>query len=292
MIVTEESTSIPNNTSSTSVERKPLYRLTPRKKWYDLELREILERRGLLWLLILKRIRLKYRQTLLGVAWTVIQPLAPMLVFSLVFSRLFSASVGELPYPVFVFAGLVPWIFFSNAVNVGGDSLTSQSYLLGKVYFPRFMLPLSVVLAGILDFVIGCAVLLVVMLVSGMSVHPTLLWVPFLFILLMWLALSIGTLFASLSVVYRDIRNVLPYFLQLLLFLTPIVYPPDAFPERWSWLITINPLAGIIDSFRAVLLGRSPNWSEISLSFAMTIVISIFSISIFVKMEKHVADYL
>jgi lipopolysaccharide transport system permease protein len=195
-------------------------------------------------------------------------------------------------YPVFVLAGLVPWLYFSGAVNSGGDSLTSQSYLLGKVYFPRFMLPLSVVLAGVPDLVIGSAVLSILLLATGMAIHPALLWVPFLFILLMWLALSIGTLFASLTIVYRDIRNIVPYFLQLLLFLTPIVYPPEAIPEKWSWLIRINPLTGLINSFRAVLLGESPIWPDVAVSIAITAVISLVSVTTFVKMERHVADYL
>ncbi len=287
-----EDASATTNENRMTAPRDPLYRLTPRRKWYDLELREIVDRRDLLWLLILKRIRLKYRQTLLGVVWTVIQPLAPMLVFSLVFTNFFSASIGKMVYPVFVLAGLVPWLYFSNAVNAGGDSLTSQSHLLGRVYFPRFMLPLSVVLSGVPDLVIGSAVLSIVLLVTGMVIYPTLLWVPFLFILLMWLALSVGTLFASLTIVYRDIRNIVPYFLQLLLFLTPIVYPPEAIPEKWSWLIKINPLTGIINSFRAVLLGESPIWSDVAASIAITAIICLVSATTFVKMERHVADYL
>ena len=287
-----EHASVTTNVNRMTATKDPLYRLTPRRKWYDLKLREIVDRRDLLWLLILKRIRLKYRQTLLGVAWTIIQPLAPMLVFSLVFANFFSGSIGKMEYPVFVLAGLVPWLYFANAVNAGSDSLTSQSYLLGRVYFPRFMLPLSVVLSGLPDLVIGSAVLSVVLLVTGMVFYPTLLWIPFLFLLLMWLALSVGTLFASLTIVYRDIRNVVPYFLQLFLFLTPIVYPPGAIPEKWSWLIKINPLTGIINSFRAVLLGESPILSDVATSIAITGFICLVSVMIFVKMERHVADYL
>ena len=287
-----EDASVTINAPRMTATREPLFRLTPRRRWYDLELKEIVDRRDLLWLLILKRIRLKYRQTLLGVLWTIIQPLAPMLVFSLVFTNFFSGSIGTMAYPVFVLAGLVPWLYFSNAVNAGGDSLTSQSHLLGRVYFPRFMLPLSVVLSGVPDLLIGCAVLSIVLMVAGMSIYSTLLWVPLLLLLLIWLALSIGALFASLTIVYRDIRNIVPYFLQLLLFLTPIVYPPEAIPEKWSWLIKINPLTGIINSFRAVLLGESPIWSDIAASVAITSVICLFAVMTFVKMERHVADYL
>ncbi|PYS98217.1 MAG: hypothetical protein DMF63_16305 [Acidobacteria bacterium] len=285
-----EDVSVTTNVHRMTATREPLFRLTSRRRWYDLELKEIVDRRDLLWLLILKRIRLKYRQTLLGVLWTIIQPLAPMLVFSLVFTNFFSGSIGTMAYPVFVLAGLVPWLYFSNAVNAGGDSLTSQSYLLGRVYFPRFMLPLSVVLSGVPDLLIGCAVLSIVLLVAGMSIYSTLLWVPLLLLLLIWLALSIGALFASLTIVYRDIRNVVPYFLQLLLFLTPIVYPPEAIPEKWSWLIKINPLTGIINSFRAVLLGESPIWSDIAASVGITSITCIVAVMTFVKMERHVAD--
>lgn len=280
--------SLPNK----SVVRKPLYRLTPRKKWFDLELPEIWKRKGLLWLLILKSIRLKYRQTALGVLWTVIQPLVPMLVFSFVFYKFFSENHGKFSYPIFIYAGLIPWIYFSNAVTLAGNSLASQNYLLGKMYFPRFMLPLSLVLAGIPDFAIGCTILFGVMIFSGMEFHLTFFWIPFLMVLLMWLALIIGTLFASLSIVYRDIRNIMPYFLQMLLFLTPIVYPPEAISEKWNWILKINPLTAIISSFRAVLQGEAPLWGEILTTIILIAIISFFSMVIFVKMEKHIADYL
>jgi lipopolysaccharide transport system permease protein len=288
----KNSPSTKNNLPNGISQKKPLYYLTSRKKWYDLELPEIWQRKGLLWLLILKSVRLKYRQTLLGVLWTIIQPLAPMLVFSFVFYKYFSVPDSKLTYPIFVYAGLIPWVYFSNVVTLAGNSLSSQTYLLGKVYFPRFMLPLSVVFAGIPDFVIGCVILFGVIAFSEINLHLTLLWTPFLFVLLMWLALAIGVLFASLSVIYRDIRNIMPYFLQLLLFLTPIVYPPEAISERWLWLLKLNPLTAIINSFRAVLHGGSPIWNEILLCLAITTLISFLSMVIFVKMEKHIADYL
>jgi len=273
-------------------QRKPLVHITPRKKWWDLDLREIRHRPGLLWLLVLKTIRLKYRQTVLGLLWTVIQPLAPMLIFSFVFYGYFSKGSGQLTYPIFVYAGLIPWMYFANATAQTGDSLASQSYLLGKIYFPRFMLPLAVVLALTLDFAIGCLVLAGVMIFSGMSFHLTLLWIPFLFLLLAWLALAVGTFFASMTVVYRDLRNILPYSLQMLLFLTPIVYPIEAIPERWQWLLRLNPLTAIIGSFRSVLQGDLPLWNELVLSVAVIAMISFFSMMLFVKMEKHIADYL
>src|SRR6476620_7463532 len=270
----------------------PLIHITPRKRWWDLELGEIWRRRGLLGLFVLKNIRLKYRQTFLGLAWTVIQPLAPMLIFSFVFYRYFSDLSGQLSYPIFVYSGLIPWMYFSNATAQTGDSLASHSYLLGKIYFPRFMLPLSVVLALSLDFAIGCVVLFVLMIVTGTPVHLTLLWIPFLFLLIAWLALAVGSLFASMTVVYRDLRNILPYFLQMLLFLTPIVYPPEAIPERWQWLLRLNPLTAIIGSFRAVLQGESPLWSDLWLSVILVSVASAAAMLLFVKMEKHIADYL
>ena len=282
-----------NETINTGISvKKPLYHLSTRKKWYDLEFPEIYQRRGLLWLLILKSISLKYRQTFLGVLWTIIQPLAPMLVFSFVFYKYFSGVSGKLSYPIFVYAGLIPWIYFSNAVTLAGNSLASQTYLLGKVYFPRFMLPLSLVLAGTLDFAIGCIVLFGVILFSEMTFHLTLLWIPFLFVLMMWIALAIGTLCASLSIIYRDIRNILPYCLQMLFFLTPIVYPSETISEKWLWFLKLNPLTAIINSFRAVLQGDSPIWDEILISLVITSIISFFSMMIFVKMEKYIADYL
>lgn len=281
---------LPQNQSQPS--EKPLIFITSRKKWYDIELKEIWRRRDLLWLMIFKSIRLRYRQTFLGAAWTILQPLIPMLIFSLVFNKFFNSPADKMSYSVFVYSGLILWLYFSNAVTHAGNSLASQSYLLGKIYFPRFILPLAVVAAGALDFCVGCALLLGSMRFSGFEFKWQMIFIVPLFLMTAALALAVGTLFASLSIVYRDVKNILPYLLQLGLFLTPIVYPPENIPERWSWLFRLNPLAGIVNFFRSVLTGGLPIWDSLFVSFTVIAGLLILSMIIFVRMEKHTADYL
>ncbi len=273
-------------------QKKPLIHITPQKSWYDIELKEIWRRRDLLWLMILKSIRLRYRQTFLGVAWTILQPLIPMLIFSLVFNKYFSSPNDKMSYSVFVYSGLILWLYFSNAVTHAGNSLSSQSYLLGKIYFPRFILPLAAVVAGTLDFCVGCTLLLGSMAASGFKLKWQMIFIVPLFLMTAAFALAIGTLFASLSIIYRDLRNILPYLLQLGLFLTPIVYPPENIPERWRLLFKLNPMASVVNSFRSVLTGELPIWNSLFASFLIIAGLLILAMIIFVRMEKNVADYI
>ena len=272
--------------------KKPLIFITPQKRWYDLDWEGIWGRRDLLKLLVLKVIRLRYRQTLLGILWVILQPVMPMLIYTLVFNRWFVAAHHKMPYSIFVYSGLILWLYFTNAVVQSGNSLSAQSHLLRKIYFPRFMLPLSVVIAGTLDFFVGCVLLFGLLLASGFDLHWHLVVIPILFLTTAILALAVGTIFAALSIVYRDVRNILPYLLQLGLFLTPIVYPLENIPGQWHWLFRLNPLTGIIDSFRNVLVGQIPDWNELFVGTVATTGLLIFSIAVFSRMEKYTADYL
>lgn len=290
----DKSFSLPgkNELTDRTAEREPLVRISPDKPWYDLDWRGMWRQRDLLRSFVMRDIRLRYRQTLLGILWAIIQPLAPLLIFSLVFSRFFSEFNKDIPYSVYVFCGLVPWLYFSNAVTQSGNSLSHHSFLIGKIYFPRLLLPLSSVLAGALDFAVGLVLLLFLFFAYGIGITWGIVLLPLLWMLLAILALAIGAIFASLSVVFRDVRNLLPFVMQLGLFLTPVIYPAEALPKRWQWILTINPLTGIIENMRAALLSKELLLTELGISLAWTLVLSFTAMVVFVRVQKYTADYL
>lgn len=272
--------------------QKPLIIILPEKRWHDLDWRGVWRQRDLLASLVSRDLRLRYRQTFLGVLWAILQPLAPMLVFTLVFHRVFVAPETKIPYSLFVLAGLVVWLYFSNAVTNAGTSFANNAYLIGKVYFPRLLLPLATVLAGAVDFAVGCSLLLIILFFFGFGLSPMILLLPLLWLLAAWLALAIGMILASLSVIYRDIRNLLPFLIQLWLFLTPVVYPAEVLPERWRFLLQLNPVTGIVENFRVILFGGELNLSSLGISVLLTTILSVAAMLIFVRMEKYTADYL
>lgn len=283
---------VEKTSENSETHRKPVIEIAPNKKWYDLDWRRIWRQRDLLKSFILRDIRLRYRQTFLGVFWTILQPLAPMLVFSFVFYRFFADFNQGVPYPIFVFAGLVPWLYFSNAVSQAGHALTNNSYLIGKIYFPRLLLPLSSVLSGAIDFAVSASLLFVLLIYFRLGLSWTILLLPLLWLLMALLALALGTIFASMSIVYRDIRNVMPFLLQLWMFLTPIVYPQEAIPEKWRWVLKVNPMTGIVENIRTVLYGGTAAWNDLGLSVGITLVLTFLAMVIFVRVQKYTADVL
>jgi lipopolysaccharide transport system permease protein len=272
-----------------SEARFPLV-IEPSPSWVVLDLHALWEYRELLYFLTVRDIKLRYKQTLLGVAWAVLQPLSAMLVFSLFLGRVAGVTSNGVPYPLFAFTGLVPWMFFSNAVTNAGSSLITSSNLITKVYFPRVIIPAAAVVAGLVDFAVAFLVLLVLLAWYGMPVTWNVLLVPFLLGLLMLLAFGAGTWMAGLNVKYRDIRYALPFVVQLWMFASPIVYPTSFVPERWHWAVRLNPIAGIIDGFRSALLGLPFDWVGFVLAGAITMVIVLYALYAFGKMEDSFAD--
>lgn len=271
---------------------EPLFFITPHKKWHDLDWSGMWRQRDLLRSLVLRDLRLRYRQTLLGVFWTILQPLAPMLVFTLVFRQMFASYNQGIPYAIFVYTGLIPWLFFSNAVTQSGNSLTFHSYLISKVYFPRLLLPLTPIIAGAVDFSVGCCLLFVLLIFFKIGFRLEMLFLPLLWLLTAWFALAVGVIFTALSVVYRDIRNLLPFLLQLWLFMTPIVYPSETLLENVRQLLKFNPLTGLIESYRAILLGTSPDLPALGITITVTALLSLAAVIIFSRMEKYTSDCL
>jgi lipopolysaccharide transport system permease protein len=264
--------------------------IEPSRSWLALDLHALWEYRELLYFLMVRDIKLRYKQTLLGVAWAVLQPLSAMLIFSLFLGRVAGLAPGDLPYPLFAYTGLVPWMFFSNAVSNAGSSLITSSNLITKVYFPRIIIPAAAVLAGVVDFVVAFLVLLLLLAWYGFAATWSVLLVPLLLWLLTLLAFGVGTWMAGLNVKYRDIRYALPFVVQLWMFASPIVYPASFVPERWHWAVRLNPITGIVDGFRATLLGLPIDWEGFLLSGAITTVIVLYAFFAFGKMEDSFAD--
>jgi len=268
----------------------PLVVIKPSGTWSALNLGDIWRYRDLLYILTMRDISVRYKQTVLGVTWAIIQPLFTMLIFSLFFGRLAGIPSDGIPYPLFAYAGLLPWTFFSNAISNSGNSLVGNSNLITKVYFPRLIIPIGSVAAGLLDFAIAFILLLILMFSYGLGPSINLLLLPVLVLMTTLLAVGIGALLSALNVKYRDIRYALPFFVQIGLFVTPIIYPTNLVPEKWRWLMTLNPLAAQIEGYRSAFFGGPFNWSALGISFGITIAILVYAAYNFRRMERSFAD--
>ncbi len=264
--------------------------IEPQKGWRTLDLKELWAYRELLMVLAQRDIKVRYKQTVLGVAWAVIQPLATMLLFSLVFGRLAKIPSDGLPYPIFVYAGLLPWTFFANAISTSGNSLVGQQHLISKVYFPRLIIPLSSIGTGLIDFAIAALILLAMMVYYGIGWSFNLLAVPLLVVAVIFISLGVGTLLSALTVSYRDFRFVIPFMVQFWMWATPVVYPASMFPEKWQWVLFINPMAGLIEGFRSAFLGRPFDLTGIGISLTVAALVFLLGIFYFEKMERRFAD--
>jgi len=272
-----------------SLPDKPLVVGEPRKSWVGLDLREVWAYRELLLFLIWRDLKVRYNQTILGATWVVVQPLFTMLVFTLFFGTLVGSPEG-IPYPLFVYTGILPWTFFSNSVVNGSNSLVGSSNLVTKVYFPRMIIPAAAVGAGLVDLAVASVVLAVMTIYYGVALTWSMLLLPLLIVLTTLLALGIGLGVSALSVKYRDVRHALPFVLQLWFFSSAIIYPASLFSEKWRWTLAFNPMTGIVSGFRSALLGRAMDWHTLSISTVMIIVLLLCSAYIFRRIETSFAD--
>ncbi len=275
----------------TSAFREPLVVIEPHTSWLGVNLRELYAYHELLYFLTWRDVKVRYKQTLLGVAWALLQPLCMMAIFALFFGRLVGVPSDGVPYPLFAFAGLLPWTFFSTAITSGGNSVVNSANLITKVYFPRLLVPTAAVAASLVDFAISFVALIALMIYYSVPVSPRLLMLPVLFLLLTAMALGFSILMAALNVRYRDIKFVLPFVIQLWFFASPIIYPSTLLPPRWQWVFALNPMTGIIEGFRASLFGvREFNWPAIAVSVVFTIVLLACATTTFKRMEQSFAD--
>jgi lipopolysaccharide transport system permease protein len=268
----------------------PVVVIEPSKAWVALNLRDLWQYRDLLYILTMRDIKVRYKQTLLGAAWAIIQPLFTMLIFTLFFGKLAGMPSDGIPYPIFAYAGLLPWTFFSNAVTNSGNSLVGNSNLITKIYFPRMIIPMASVASGLLDFVIAFGLLVVLMFYYGVGLSINLLMLPVLLVLTSFLAIGVGMWMSALNVKYRDIRYALPFLIQLGMFASPIIYPLSLVPEKWRWVMALNPLAGQIEAYRSAFFGKPFDWLSLGISAVLTFAVLIYSAYNFRRMEKSFAD--
>jgi lipopolysaccharide transport system permease protein len=276
-----------------SLPDQPLSVIDAQKSALSFDLKGWWSYRELLYFLTWRDVKVRYKQTLLGVLWVVIQPLVTMLIFTLLFGRLagLEGRTGGIPYPLFAFAGLLPWTFFANAVTNSSNSLVTNSQLITKIYFPRMIIPTAAVSANLVDFALSFAVLAALLAYYHVSATWNLLLLPALVALVVLLALGIGMFLAALNVKYRDIRHAVPFVVQIWMFVSPVIYPTTLVPERWRWVLALNPMTGIIEGFRAALFGRTQvEWKLLAISGAISLVTFIFSLFAFKRMEKSFAD--
>lgn len=266
-------------------------RIEPSHGWVRLQLDELWEYRELLYFLVWRDIKVRYKQTVLGAAWAIIQPLMTMVVFSLFFGRLAKVPSDGIPYPIFSYAALVPWTFFSNGLTQSTSSLVGGQNLIKKVYFPRLVLPIAAVLSGIVDFALAFTVLLGLMLFYGMTPGAAIILLPPLLLLAFITALGVSLWLAALNVEFRDVRHTVPFIAQFWMFATPIAYPSSLLPEAWRPVYGLNPMAGVVEGFRWALLGTDTAPGPLILvSVAVSVALLVSGAYYFRRLERNFAD--
>src|SRR3984957_12702611 len=266
-------------------------RIEPPRGWLDLRLGEVWAYRELLYFFVWRDVKVRYKQTVIGVAWVVLQPLLTMGVFTLFFGRLAKLPSDGLAYPVFYFCALVPWNYFATALQACTSVVVENQRVITKVFFPRLVLPLSAVVSGLVDFAIGFVVLGVVLAIYGIRPGLAALWLPVLLLLAVLTALGVGLGVSALNALYRDVRYVVPFLIQLWMFASPVAYPTSLVPQRWRWLYGLNPMAGVIDCFRWALTGQGqPPGLVVLASGGMVLLLLFGGLVYFQKMETTIAD--
>jgi len=269
----------------------PVQRIAPPRGWFGLNLGELWQYRELLYFFVWRDIKIRYKQTAVGAAWAVFQPLMTMAVFSLFFGKLAKIPSNGLPYPVFYFSALLPWTYFSGALQNATNVVVEQQRVITKVYFPRLVLPLSAVVAGLIDFFIGFVVFLVIMAYYRIVPSLPIFFFPLFLLMAVLTALGVGLFLSALNAIYRDVRYVLPFLVQFWMFASPVAYPSSLVPQRWRWLYELNPMAGVIDGFRWSLTGKGqPPGILLAASASMVALLVAAGTVYFQKMEGTIAD--
>jgi lipopolysaccharide transport system permease protein len=272
-------------------DNRPVTLVTPPKRWNALNLRELWEYRDLLYFWIWRNLKVRYKQTILGASWAIIQPFLTMIVFSIFFGQLAGISSEGVPYPIFAYCALVPWTYFANSVSLASNSLVEHESVITKVYFPRLLAPFASVLTGLADLAIAFTFLVFMMLAYGISPSATIWTLPFFVLLATLSALAVGLWLSTLNVRYRDVRHAVPFLLQLWLFATPIAYSSSLVPESWRALYGLNPMAGVVEGFRWALLGQAPPSFQLLAVSTLTVVAACTSgLYYFRRTERTFAD--
>jgi lipopolysaccharide transport system permease protein len=269
----------------------PVLRIAPPRGWLDIDFKELWEARELLYFFVWRDVKVRYKQTAIGAAWAVIQPFMTMVVFSLFFGKLAKMDSHGLPYPIFYYSALLPWMYFAGALQNATAVVVEQQRVITKVYFPRLVLPLSAVVSGLLDFGISFVVFLGMMVYYHIVPSFAILLFPGFLLLAVLTALGVGLWLSALNAIYRDVRYVIPFLVQFWLFASPVAYPSSLVPQRWQWLYGLNPMAGVIEGFRWALTGhgQSPN-IMLAVSTGVVVLLVASGLAFFHRMEGTIAD--
>lgn len=267
-----------------------IVKIKPSGRWVNFDLKDLWNYRELLYFLTLRDIQIRYKQTFFGVAWAIMQPVLTTAISTLIFTNFVRFESEKIPYPIYALSGWLIWIFFNTSIGNAGNSLISNTNLVTKVYFPRLITPIASVLASLIDLLIAFVLLIVMMFIYGVSISWKIIFVPFFLILTVILTSSFGIAFAALNVRFRDVKHALPFALQMLMFATPIFYSTKILSEKWQFVLSINPLTGILEGFRSSLFGDDFNLQTIAFSVVITFVAFFVSLYIFKQMEDDFAD--
>lgn len=264
--------------------------IKPSGAWHKFDLRDMWAYRELLYFLTWRDVKIRYKQTAIGIAWAVLQPLITTAIFTVLFSTFARFDTGAIPYPLFALSGLMIWLFVHTSITMASNSFVSNTNLVTKVYFPRLIVPTAAVLAGLVDLVFSVAILAVMMLWYGTALSPQMAAAPLFMAMAVLLAMSVGTLFSALNVKFRDVKFALPFLLQVWMIASPVFYPASILSEKWRMVFALNPLTGILEGFRSALFGTPFDWTVIAISAASLAAITIVSMLVFKRMEDDFAD--
>jgi len=265
-------------------------RIKPRGSWIHLDIAELVRHRELLYFLTLRDVKIRYKQTAIGIAWAVLQPVLTVAIFTVIFSRFAQFDTGNVPYPLLALSGLIIWLFVQNSTTMASGSFITNTNLVTKVYFPRIIMPASAALAGLVDLAVSFVILILFMIYYRTGLTWQVALIPIFVFLSIILTISFGTLFSALNVRFRDVKFALPFMLQVWMITSPVFYPASILPEKWRLFFALNPLTGILDGFRSALFGIAFDWQVIGISVASTIGIALLSLFIFKWMEDDFAD--
>lgn len=283
-LLTAQKLSTPEETSSVFVIRPP-------RGWWDVNLREVWQYRELLYFFVWRDVKVRYKQTVIGAAWAVIQPFFTMVVFSLFFGKLAKIPSNGLPYPIFYYSALLPWMYFAGALQNATNTIVEHQRIITKVYFPRLILPVAATLSGLVDFSIAFTILIAMMLFYGQVPTAAALLLPLFLLLAVVTALGVGLWLSAMNAIYRDVRYTVPFLIQFWMFASPVAYPSSLVPERWQWLYGLNPMAGVIEGFRWALTGQGQPPGPLMLaSVAAVLLVFLGGLVYFQKMEGTIAD--
>ncbi|NOT53173.1 MAG: ABC transporter permease [Deltaproteobacteria bacterium] len=282
---------MPGTVTAPQEEQLPIFRIEPTARGVRVDFRELWEYRELLYFFVWRDVKVRYKQTVIGAAWAIIQPVMTMVVFSIFFGGLAKIPSDGLPYPIFFYSALLPWNYFAQALTSTTNSMVENQRLITKVYFPRLILPIAAVTTGLVDFAVAFSVLIGLFLWYGIMPSPAVLLLPLLLLLTVVTALGVGLWLAALNALYRDVRFVIPFCIQVWMFASPVVYPSSLVPSEWQWLYGLNPMAGVISGFRWALTGsgQPPNLLLAASAVAM-VVILVVGLRYFQRAEETVVD--